>query len=236
MDEINRATPRTQSSLLEAMQERQVSAEGETRALPDPFLVLATQNPIELEGTFSLPEAQLDRFLVRIHLGYPEADDERRIARRYRDASEPLDAVGAVAGAAELGALRAGRAHDPRVRGGGAVSRGPGARHARRIPTCGWAPARDRPWRSIAPSQGWALLAGRDFTLPDDVRAVAHAVLDHRVLLDVDRELRGATVPRSWRRCWRRCRSRSRRRPRRAPDAREHLDRALGNASPFSAR
>ncbi len=194
VDEINRATPRTQSSLLEAMQERQVSAEGETRGLPDPFLVLATQNPIELEGTFSLPEAQLDRFLVRIHLGYPEADDEQRIARRYRDATEPLDAVETVADPAALRALRdtartitvsedverylvalvrATRGH-PDLRMGAS------------------------PRSSVAlyrAAQGWALLAGRDFALPDDVRSVAHAVLDHRLLLDVDRELRGATVP-----------------------------------------
>ncbi len=93
VDEINRATPRTQSALLEAMQESQVSIEGETRPLPDPFLVLATQNPIELEGTFALPEAQLDRFVVRLSLGYPSATDERRIASRYRSAAEPLDAV-----------------------------------------------------------------------------------------------------------------------------------------------
>ena len=91
VDEINRATPRTQSALLEAMQERQVSAEGETRPLPDPFLVLATQNPVELEGTFALPEAQLDRFLLRITIGYPGEDAERRIASRHQVAAEPMD-------------------------------------------------------------------------------------------------------------------------------------------------
>src|SRR5205085_392825 len=83
-DEINRATPRTQSALLEAMEERQVTVEGETRPLPRPFLVLATQNPVELEGTFPLPEAQLDRFLLRIALGYPGAEEERTILRRFR--------------------------------------------------------------------------------------------------------------------------------------------------------
>jgi MoxR-like ATPase len=194
VDEINRATPRTQSSLLEAMQERQVSAEGATRPLPDPFLVVATQNPIELEGTFSLPEAQLDRFLVRIHLGYPEADDERRIARRYRDAAEPLDGVPAVAGAAELGALRdAART----IRVSEDVERYLVAlvRATRGHPDLRMGAS---PRSSVAlyrAAQGWALLAGRDFVLPDDVRGVAHAVLDHRVLLDVDRELRGATIP-----------------------------------------
>jgi MoxR-like ATPase len=194
VDEINRATPRTQSSLLEAMQERQVSAEGETRPLPDPFVVLATQNPIELEGTFSLPEAQLDRFLVRIHLGYPEADDERRIARRYRDATEPLDDVPAVAGAAEVVALReatrAIRVSDDVERYLVELVRATRGHPDLRLGAS--------PRSSVAlyrAAQGWAFLGGRDFALPDDVRAVAHAVLDHRLLLDVDRELRGATVP-----------------------------------------
>ena len=106
VDEINRATPRTQSALLEAMEEGHVSIEGETRDLPDPFLVLATENPIELEGTFALPEAQLDRFLVRIRLGYPSRDDEARIARRYRASAEPLEAVAPVLRPDELLAMR----------------------------------------------------------------------------------------------------------------------------------
>ena len=193
VDEINRATPRTQSALLEAMQERQVSAEGSTRPLPDPFLVLATQNPIELEGTFPLPEAQLDRFLLRIAIGYPDEDGERRIARRYQDAAEPLEAVKVVADSAALRALRDAartvlvsddveaylvalvrttRSHEDLRLGGS-------------------------PRSSVAlyrAAQAWALLDGRTFVLPDDVRTVAHAVLDHRLLLDVDRELRGATV------------------------------------------
>src|SRR5712692_5075266 len=109
-DEINRATPRTQSALLECMEERQVSVEGETRPLPRPFLVLATQNPIELEGTFPLPEAQLDRFLMRIALGYPAAEEERAILRRFRLAS-PLEELEPVVSADELiAAQRACRA------------------------------------------------------------------------------------------------------------------------------
>jgi len=193
VDEINRATPRTQSALLEAMQERQVSAEGQTRPLPDPFLVLATQNPIELEGTFALPEAQLDRFLLRIGMGYPDEGGERRIARRYQASAEPLDGVQVVAGAEALLALRdatrsilvssdveaylvalvrATREHaDLRL---GASPRSSVALYRA--------------------AQAWALLDGRGFVLPDDVRDVAHAVLDHRLLLDIDRELRGATV------------------------------------------
>ena len=94
-DEINRATPRTQSALLECMEERQVTIEGETRPLPRPFLVLATQNPIELEGTFPLPEAQLDRFLLRLSIGYPSEADEKAIVRRFR-AGSPLDELPAV--------------------------------------------------------------------------------------------------------------------------------------------
>ncbi|HTE64903.1 MAG TPA: AAA family ATPase, partial [Candidatus Binatia bacterium] len=106
VDEINRATPRTQSALLEAMQERQVSAEGQTRPLPDPFVVLATQNPIELEGTFALPEAQLDRFLLRIAVGYPDEAAERRIASRHQAAAEPLQGVGKVVELDQVTALR----------------------------------------------------------------------------------------------------------------------------------
>src|SRR4051812_29790297 len=104
-DEINRATPRTQSAMLECMEERQVSLEGETRPLPRPFLVVATQNPIELEGTFPLPEAQLDRFLLRLSIGYPSEADEKDIVRRFREGS-PLDELPAVISAAELSRMQ----------------------------------------------------------------------------------------------------------------------------------
>ena len=193
VDEINRATPRTQSSLLEAMQERQVSAEGQTRPLPDPFLVLATQNPIELEGTFALPEAQLDRFLLRIEMGYPNEEGERQIARRYQASAEPLDDVKEVIDADGLLSLRgmtrtilvsedvesylvalvrATREH-------GDLRLGASPRSSTAL------------YRA---AQAWALLDGRGFVLPDDIRDVAHPVLEHRLLLDIDRELRGATV------------------------------------------
>jgi MoxR-like ATPase len=192
VDEINRATPRTQSSLLEAMQEGRVSVDGVTRPLPTPFLVLATQNPVELEGTFALPEAQLDRFLVRVTVGYPTEDGERAIARRYRDAAEPLERITPVLQAAEVVALqdrvrtvtvadeveaylvaivRATRDH-PAVRLGAS------------------------PRASVAmyrSSQAWALLAGREFVLPDDVATVAPAVLAHRLTVELEHELRGAT-------------------------------------------
>jgi MoxR-like ATPase len=193
VDEINRATPRTQSALLEAMQESQVSAEGQTRPLPDPFMVLATQNPIELEGTFALPEAQLDRFLVRISMGYPDEDAERRIARRYQASAEPLDDVPSVIQPEDALALRAAartiHVSEDVERYMVALVRATREHADTRLGAS--------PRSSVAlyrVGQAWALLAGRGFVLPDDVRTVAHAVLAHRLLLEVDRELRGATV------------------------------------------
>jgi MoxR-like ATPase len=192
VDEINRATPRTQSALLEAMQERQVSVEGTTRPLPQPFLLLATQNPIEYEGTFALPEAQLDRFLVRLRIGYPDAHGERRIARRYQADAEPLVNVGrALDGPTVMGLrervrqirvsdeveayltdiVRATRDHADIQLGGS-------------------------PRASVAlyrASQAWAFLDGRAFVRPDDVKAVVEPVLGHRVVVDLDRGLRGVT-------------------------------------------
>ena len=155
--------------------------------------MLATQNPIELEGTFALPEAQLDRFLLRVALGYPDEAAERRIASRYRDAAEPLDAVPAVASPTAIDELRdaARRIHvsDDVERYLVALVRGTREHADVRMGAS--------PRSSVAlyrAAQAWALLDGRGFVLPDDVQAVAHAVLDHRLLLDVDRELRGATV------------------------------------------
>ena len=193
VDEINRATPRTQSALLEAMQERQVSVDGETRPIPAPFLVLATQNPVELEGTFALPEAQLDRFLVRVVLGYPEEADERSIARRYRAADEPLDAVHPVMDRAALPGLRDATRQV-------AVSEEVEAYLVRIVRATRIHPDLQlgaSPRASVAlyrAAQASALLEGRDFVLPDDVSALAGPVLTHRLVVDVDRELRGATA------------------------------------------
>jgi MoxR-like ATPase len=193
VDEINRATPRTQSALLEAMQERQVSVDGETRPIPAPFLVLATQNPVELEGTFALPEAQLDRFLVRIVVGYPDEADERAIARRYRTAGEPLEAVRSVLDAAALPAIRDAARQV-------AVSDEVEAylvRIVRATREHGDLQLGASPRASVAlyrAAQALALIEGRDFVLPDDVSALAGHVLTHRLLVDVDRELRGATA------------------------------------------
>jgi MoxR-like ATPase len=194
VDEINRATPRTQSALLEAMQEGHVSIDGVTRPLPLPFMVLATQNPIELEGTFALPEAQLDRFLVRVAVGYPSDDGERAIARRYRAAAEPLERVTAVLAAADVLALQD---HVREIRVADDVETYIVAlvRATRNHPGLRLGAS---PRASVAlyrASQAWAVLAGRDFVLPDDVIAVAPAVLPHRLLVDVDQELRGATAP-----------------------------------------
>ena len=193
VDEINRATPRTQSALLEAMQEGQVSVDGETRPLPAPFLVLATQNPVELEGTFALPEGQLDRFLVRIAGGYPEGDQERAIARRYREAAEPLEAIGPVADVAELPTLRATvrsiRVSDEVERYVVRLVRATRDHADLRLGAS--------PRASVAlyrAAQAGAFLEGRDYVLPDDVTALVEPVLTHRLLVDLDRELRGATA------------------------------------------
>jgi MoxR-like ATPase len=193
VDEINRATPRTQSALLEAMEESQVSIEGETRPLPDPFLVLATQNPIELEGTFALPEAQLDRFVVRVSLGYPGAADERRIASRYRAAADPLASVEPVVDAAELLAMRDAVRQilvaPPVEQYVVDIVRATRERKEVRIGAS--------PRASVAlyrAAQANAFLDGRDFVLPDDVKSIAPAVLAHRLVLDIDYALRGSTA------------------------------------------
>ena len=193
VDEINRATPRTQSALLEAMQERQVSVEGVTRPLPNPFIVLATQNPIEFEGTFALPQAQLDRFIVRVRLGYPDIASERRIARRYQSESEPLDQITPVLDGPRLLAMR------------DAVRRVLVSPEVEAYAVALIRATRDHedlqlgasPRATVAlyrVSQAAAVLAGRSFVLPDDVKSVATAVLAHRLVIDLDRSLRGATV------------------------------------------
>lgn len=193
VDEINRATPRTQSALLEAMQERQVSIEGVTRPLPKPFFVAATQNPVELEGTFSLPEAQLDRFLLRISLGYPSRDDEGRIARRYRDGTEPLERIEPIVDGAELTALQrevSGVVMSEAVEGY-VVDLVRATRQHRELRLGASPRSTVAVYRA---SQAWAALEGRSFVLPDDVVSVARPVLCHRLLVDIDRQIRGSTA------------------------------------------
>ena len=192
VDEINRATPRTQSALLEAMQERQVTVEGTTRPLPEPFLVLATQNPIEYEGTFALPEAQVDRFLLRIRLGYPTEAQERAIARRYQAEAEPLDRVPTVVDATLVLRLR------DRVRRLAVADEVEGyvvalVTASRAHPQLQLGASPRATVALYRAAQAWAFLAGRDFVLPDDVKAVAGPVLAHRLVVDLDQGLRGAT-------------------------------------------
>jgi MoxR-like ATPase len=190
-DEINRATPKTQSALLEAMEEWQVTVDGTSHLLPDPFMVLATQNPIELGGTFPLPEAQVDRFLLKLKLGYLPADQEVAMLDRFQSGS-PLGALEAVTDAVEIKAAQdvcreiycdatlkdycvriVRRTREHRDVSLGSSPRGTlGLLHA---------------------GQARAALAGRDFVLPDDIKDIAPNVLEHRVMLRPNAELRGLT-------------------------------------------
>ena len=194
VDEINRATPRTQSALLEAMQEHQVSIEGTTRPLPEPFVVLATQNPIEFEGTFALPQAQLDRFLVRVRLGYPDEDGERRIARRYQDAAEPLDAIEPVADGAAILALRDEvRPVRSPTRSRPTSSRSSGRPGRTRTSQLGREPAGDG--RAVPRGAGRGGPRGpRRSSCRTTSRRSPRPVLAHRLVVDLDRSLRGATA------------------------------------------
>jgi MoxR-like ATPase len=191
-DEINRATPRTQAALLEAMQERQVTVDGVTRPLAPPFLVLATQNPIEYEGTFPLPEAQLDRFLMRLSLGYPEADDETQILRNLKK-QHPIESVAQVVDGAQipnlydlvgdvhvdesleryiLAIVRATRAHPDVALG--ASPRGSLALYKT--------------------AQALAALRGRNYVVPDDIKILVPYTLTHRLIIKPDSQLRGRTA------------------------------------------
>ena len=193
VDEINRATPRTQSALLEAMQERQVSVEGTTHLLPDPFLVLATQNPVEFEGTFALPQAQLDRFLLRARIGYPDDAGERRIARRHQAAADPLDGIEPVIDRDRLLALR-DLVRTVRVADEVEAYAVALVRATRSHPDLELGAS---PRASVAvyrTAQAAAVLAGRGFVTPDDVKAVAPAVLAHRLVVNLDHSLHGATA------------------------------------------
>jgi MoxR-like ATPase len=192
-DEINRATPRTQSSLLEAMQEQQVTVDGQTYPLPRPFLVMATQNPIELEGTFPLPEAQLDRFLMQVQLGYPSETEEDEIILRYQR-DDPLEELRPVASTADvlelqrqvteihvntdvrhyiLQVVRATREHE-------AVELGVSPRGTLAL---------------FKASQALAALRGRTYVIPSDVQHLCPPILTHRVHINPQVRLRGRTPP-----------------------------------------
>jgi MoxR-like ATPase len=186
-DEINRATPRTQSAVLEAMQEAQVSADGVTRPLPRPFVVLATQNPVELEGTFPLPEAQLDRFLMRLSIGYPSEDDEEALVARGASTSadvpmvvSPQDVLSAVASSGRVRVNDDVRRYVVKVaratRGDSDVRLGASPRATLALHRA---------------SQAWAAMHGRDFVVPDDVKYLAVPVLAHRLIASLEARLRG---------------------------------------------
>ena len=189
-DEVNRTPPKTQAALLEAMQERQVSVEGTARALPDPFLVVATQNPIEYEGTYPLPEAQLDRFLVKVDVGYPSEADEvamLRLARRGVD-SVTLDDVRPVAGADELAAARA-ESDATTVTDEVSAYVAALVRRTRDLPSVALGASPRAAVHLLAASRAAARLAGRSFVTPDDVIRMAVPVLRHRLLLRPEAEL-----------------------------------------------
>jgi MoxR-like ATPase len=188
-DEINRATPRTQSALLEAMQERQVTVDGLTRPQPRPFLVLATQNPIELEGTFPLPEAQIDRFLLRVEIGYPSEVEENNILERFRS-DDPLEEVEAVTTAEEVLRLQEQR-KDIRVEESIRKYIVKVARSTREHAEIELGASPRATLGLYQTSQAWAAIQGRDYVLPDDVKFMAPHVLTHRLMISPQAQLRG---------------------------------------------
>lgn len=191
-DEINRTTPRTQSALLEAMQERQVTAEGETKLLPRPFMVLATQNPIEQEGTFPLPEAQLDRFLIKIKIGYPSKEDDKLILSRFRQ-DDPLEELKPVVAAAELMRMQAA-CRDVHVSADveDYIIR---LVHATREHPSIQLGASPRAMLALYhTSQVMAALRGRAYVIPDDVKYLTTVTLSHRIIPKAESSLRGSTA------------------------------------------
>ncbi len=188
-DEINRATPRTQSALLEAMQERQVTIDGITHQLPRPFMVFATQNPIELEGTFPLPEAQIDRFLLRIVIGYPSQNEENTLLERFRLSSQ-LPELSPVTTPAEIIQLQ----NERRVIRVEDSVRDYIVRIARSTREHNEVQLGASPRATMAlyhSAQAWAAIQGRDFVIPDDIKFMAPHVLTHRLLVSPQAQLRG---------------------------------------------
>nr|WP_094096384.1 MoxR family ATPase [Paenibacillus physcomitrellae] len=191
-DEINRAAPRTQSALLEAMEERKVTVDGASRRLPQPFLLLATQNPLHFEGTYRLPEAQLDRFLMRISLGYPSVEQEIRLLGQQNE-QHPLDRMRPVLLAEEVAAMqrqvRTVTVDDSVKRYMVAIADA-SRRHAGL--SLGISPRGTLAWMTSA--QAGAYFKGRMYVIPDDVKAVAYAVLPHRLLLSAEARMSGRTA------------------------------------------
>jgi MoxR-like ATPase len=195
-DEINRTPPKTQSALLEAMEERQVSVDGRPRALPEPFVVIATQNPVEYEGTYPLPEAQLDRFLLKLTMPLPSREDEVGILSRHANGFDPRDLAAAglrpVAGRDELAAARAA-VHE--------VTLGPEVigyvvdlcRATRSSPAVRLGVSPRGATALMTAARTWAWLSGRGYVTPDDVKTLARPALRHRIELRAEAELEGAT-------------------------------------------
>jgi MoxR-like ATPase len=206
-DEINRASPKTQSALLEAMQEYQVTLEGDTLKLPDPFIVVATQNPIEYEGTFPLPEAQLDRFLVKLRIGYPSSEEEREILERRAQRKQDLVPLNAVVSPEIFSAMRRFVEEiyvHPDVQRY-IVNLVTATRQNRQI-AIGVSPRGSLALLKLA--RAWAALDGRKYVLPDDAKRFAHEALSHRIILEpslwgskekdqtvIDEILRSTSVP-----------------------------------------
>jgi len=195
-DEVNRTPPKTQAALLEAMEERQVSSDGTTRPLPTPFLVVATQNPVEYEGTYPLPEAQLDRFLFKLTVGYPSAESEVRMLASHEAGLDPHDlraaGIRAVAGASELEAARQEVVRvtcDPRVQAY-IVSL---CRATRESPSLTLGVSPRGAVALLWSAKAWAWLSGRPYVTPDEVKAIAKPALRHRIGLRPEVELEGVT-------------------------------------------
>ena len=195
-DEINRTPPKTQSALLEAMEERQVSIDGEPRALPDPFMVIATQNPVEYEGTYPLPEAQLDRFLLKLVLPLPERAQEIEVLSRHTSGFDPRDLLSAglraVAGAQELAQARA-QASTVGVTPEVLAYAVDLVRATRSMPSVALGVSPRGATALLAASRAWAWLAGRSFVTPDDIKALALPALRHRIKLHAEAEMEGIT-------------------------------------------
>jgi len=196
-DEINRTPPKTQAALLEAMEERQVSVEGIAHALPDPFIVIATQNPVEYEGTYPLPEAQLDRFMFKLLMGYPTFEQEATVLTRHHQGLDPHDVVAAgvrpVASAADLARARAEV---------GAIGVEPAVigyitalcRATRETPSVQLGVSPRGAAALLHASKAWAWMSGRTFVSPDEVKAVAKPAMRHRMMIRPELELEGATA------------------------------------------
>jgi MoxR-like ATPase len=190
-DEINRTIPRTQSSLLESMEERQVTVDGQTHLLPQPFFVIATQNPIELEGTFPLPEAQLDRFLLKLRLGYPDKDGEISMMERFRE-KDPLTDLKAIANPAQMTELQEER---KKIRVSLPVRQYIASivRATRNNEALRFGASPRGSLGLMRTGQALAALRSRDFVLPDDIKHLVKPVLGHRLILTDEERLRGGT-------------------------------------------